>query len=60
MSCEQMEKTTGTICNIPVNDIHNSNLLPRTTDNTGLVIVKLNRKLEHGGHVSFEAVRPSF
>ena len=32
-----MEKITETICNVPVDDIDVSNLLPRTADSTGLV-----------------------
>ena len=55
-----MEKITGTICNVPVDDIDISNLLSRTADSTGLVIVKLNQKLEYGGPVLFQAVRPAF
>ena len=51
---------TRTICNVPAGNIHNNNLLPRTKDSTGLVIVKLKCKLKHGGQVSFEAVRLSF
>ena len=34
-----------------VDDIDISNLLSRTADSTGLVIVKLKRKLEYGGHI---------
>ena len=48
-----MEKITGTICNVPVDDIDTSNLLNRTADRTGLAIVTLKRKLEYGGHVFF-------
>ena len=55
-----MEKITGTICNVPVHDIDITNLLPRTADSTGLVIVKLKHKLEYGGHVLLEVVRPAF
>ena len=43
MPCGQMEKITGTICNVPV-DNNVTNLLPRTADSNGLVIVKLKRK----------------
>ena len=37
-----------------------TNLLPRTADSNGLLIVKLKRKVEYRGHVLFEAVRPDF
>ena len=55
-----MKKITETICNAPVDNINNKNLLPRTKDSTGPATVKMTRKLKHGGHVSFEAVRSSF
>ena len=45
-----MEKITGTISNVPVDNIDISNLLPKTSDSTRLVIKKLKRKLEYGGH----------
>ena len=60
MPCEQMEKITGTICNIPVDIIDVNNLLPRTVDGNGLVIAKLKRKVEYRGRVFFEAVIPDF
>ena len=58
MPCGQMEKITGTICNLPLDNIDVTNLLPRTADSNGLGIVKLKRKVEYRGHVLFEAVRP--
>ena len=45
MSCGQMVKITGTICNIPVDNIDVTTLLPTTADSNGLVIVKLNLNL---------------
>ena len=52
-------KMKGSICNIPVIEVDvNSNTLPRATDNNGLLIVKLKRKLEYESHVIFEVVRP--
>ena len=51
----QMEKISGTICNIPVDTTTNiTNMLPRPADSNGLVIIKLKRKLEYHGHVLFE------
>ena len=47
MSHRQMEKITRTICNVTEYDIDISNLLPRTADGTGLVIVNFKRKLEY-------------
>ena len=60
LSRGKMEKITGTICNVLVDDIDIINLFPRTADSTGLVIVKLKRKLEYGGHVLFEPFMPAF
>ena len=60
MPCEPMKKMTGIICNILVDNIDVTNLLPRTADRNGLVIVKLKRKLENCDHVFLEAVRPDF
>ena len=60
MTQEQKEKITRITCNVPVDDIDISNLLLRNVDNTGLVIVKMKCKLEYGGRVLLEAVRPAF
>ena len=60
---EQMEKVTGTICNVPVDNIDLTNLLARTADSNRLVIlviVKLKRKLESCVYVLFKKVRPDF
>ena len=54
------EKFTGTICNVPVDNIDVTNLLLRTADSNGVVIVKLKLKVEYRGHVLFETVRPGF
>ena len=35
--CEQMEKITGAICNIPVDNIDATNLLPRTAESNQTV-----------------------
>lgn len=60
MQYGQREKITGTICNIPVDNIDVIHLLPRTADSNGLVIVELKHKLEYCGNVLFEAVRSDF
>ena len=60
MPCGQMEKITGTICNIPIDNIDVINLFPKTVDSNGLVIVKLKHEVEIRDHVLFEAVRPDF
>ena len=37
----------------------NCNMLPRSADSNGLIIIKLKHKLEYKGHEVFEAVRPN-
>ena len=59
MSKGKSLKTKGSICNIPVAEVDvNCNMLPRSADSNGLIIVKLKRKLEYKSHVPFEVVRP--
>ena len=58
MSKGKSLKTKGSICNIPVAEVDvNCNMLPRSADSNGLIIVKLKGKLEFKGHVVFGAVR---
>ena len=55
----QSPKVKGSICNIPISDIDgNCNSLPRSADTNGVIVVKLQRKVEYCGHVLFEPVRP--
>ena len=54
------ENVTGTICNMTVDNINVTNLLPRTVDSNRLLIVNLKRKVEYRGHVLFEEVRSGF
>ena len=56
----QQPKIRGAVCNIPVQADAISNVLPRPSENDGVVLVKLKRKIEFKGHVYFESVRPSF
>ena len=53
-----MPKIFGTICNVQVDTIEVTDLLPRSADSNKLVYVKLKRELEYHGHVLFEPVRP--
>ena len=48
----KLYKTKGSLCNIQVND--NFQSLPRPTDSTGLLIVKLRRKAEYRSHALFD------
>ena len=53
-----MPKIFGTICNVQVDTIEVTDLLPCSADSNKLVYVKLKRELEYHGHVLFEPVRP--
>ena len=56
----QQPKIRGAVCNIPIQADAVSNVLPRSADNDGVVLVKLKRKIEIKGHVYFESVRSCF
>ena len=56
----QMTKIASTICNVPIDTVDITNLLARPVDSSGLVIVKLKRKLKYHSLVLFESVRPTF
>ena len=51
-------KLKGSICNVPIDTVDISDVLPRGADSNGLVVIKLKRKLAYRVHVYFEAVRP--
>lgn len=52
----QMPKLKGAICNIPVSVNETSTTLPRNLNSSGIVLVKLKKKLEFHGHVYFQPV----
>ena len=54
----QQRKIKGAICNIPVECDQTCNILPRPPERSGIILLKLKRKLEFRGHVYFQAVRP--
>ena len=56
----QSPNLKGVLCNIPIDVVDVCNTLPCPADSNGIVIVKLNRKLQYRGHVYFESVRPKF
>ena len=58
MAKGQSPKLKGAICNVPIDSIDTSQILPRQADSNGLIIFKLKRKVQYIGHVYFEAVRP--
>ena len=44
-------KLKGSICNVPIDTVDISDVLPREADSNDLVVIKLKRKLTHRGHV---------
>ena len=56
----QFPKLKEALCNIQLEHVDVSSLLPRTAESYGLVIVKLKKKLEYKGHVLFEPVQARF
>ncbi|XP_078375419.1 uncharacterized protein LOC144658809 isoform X2 [Oculina patagonica] len=54
----QQKKIKGAICNVPVTCEETCNVLPRPPDSSGIIMIKLKRKLQFRGHVYFQAVRP--
>lgn len=54
----QQKKIKGAICNVPVHCDQTCHILPRPPERSGIIMLKLKRKLEFKGHVYFQAVRP--
>ena len=52
------ESQSGAICNVPVNCDQTCKVLPRPPGRSGIIMLKLKRKLEFRGHVYFQAVCP--
>ena len=51
----QQRKIKGAICNVPVECDQTYNKLPYPPDRSGIIILKLQRKLHSRGHVYFQA-----
>ena len=49
----------GTVCNIPVNCDTVCRSLPRPPESSGIIMLKLKRKLKYHGHQYYESVRPA-
>ena len=58
MSKGQKRKVKGAICNVPVECDNTCKVLPRPPERSGIIMLKHKRKLQFGGHVYFQAVRP--
>ena len=56
----QQKKIRGAICNVPVNCDTMCQSLPRPSELSGIILLKLKRKLQYTGHQYCEAVRPEF
>ena len=56
----QQRKIKGAICNIPVNCKTVCKSLPRPSEQSGIILLKLKRKRKYSGHQYCEAVRPEF
>ena len=54
----QQKKIKGAICNVPVECDQTCNELPCSPERSGIIMLKLKRKLQIKGHVYFQAVRP--
>ncbi|XP_068758167.1 uncharacterized protein [Montipora capricornis] len=54
----QQRKIKGAICNVPVECDQTCRTLPRPPERSGIILLKLKRKMEFRGHVYFQAVRP--
>ena len=54
----EQRKIKGAVCNVPVECDETCAVLPRPSERSGIIMLKLKRKLEFKGHVYFQAVRP--
>ena len=54
----QQRKIKGAICNVPIECDDTCKILPRPPERSGIIMLKLKRKLQFRGHVYFQAVRP--
>ena len=55
----QQRKIKGAICNVPVECDKTCETLPRAPESSGIILLKLKRKLQFRGHVYYQAVRPN-
>ena len=55
----KQRKIYGTVCNIPVNCDTVCQSLPRPPESSGIIMLKLKRKLKYQGHQYYESVCPA-
>ena len=58
MPKRQQKRVSGAICNVLVNCDQTCKVLPQPPERSGIIMLKLKRKLEFKGHVYFQAVHP--
>ena len=56
----QERKIKGAVCNVPVNCDQTRKILPCPPERSGIILLKLKRKLQFRGHVYFQPARPEF
>ena len=54
----QQKNVAAAICNVPVNCHQTCNVLPQPPERSGIIMLKLKRKLQFRGHLYFQAVCP--
>ena len=54
----QQRKIKGAICNVPVECDKTCQTLPHAPESSGIILLKLKRKLQFRGHVYYQAVCP--
>ena len=59
MPKEQQKKICRTVCNIPVNGDTVCKTLPRPPESSGIIMLKLKRKLKYCGHQYYESAHPA-
>ena len=60
MSKGQFPKLNGAICSISIHASDITNVLPHGADSSGVIIVKLKRKLHFRDHVCFSHIWPEY
>ena len=53
----EFSKTRETMRNLPMESGDTCNVLPRSTDSNGVIVVKIKRDLKYKGYIYFDPVR---
>ena len=54
---EEFSKIRETMRNLPMESGDTCNVLPRSTDSNGVIVVKIKRDLKYKGYICFDPVR---